>query len=554
MGENAALPWRVWQGTPQCSPLSDDRKPRGGFGYDFEYVLADLDIAGQKFPQVGLRFKGNSTYMLTSSYLKRPFKIDLDRTLSDQAWLGLKKLVLNNNVMDPSITREPLAYALYRAAGVPAPRTGLLELTLTVPGKYDRTVVGVYSLIEPIDKAFLKRHYGSGKGMLLKPENIPALAYLGENWSTYQARYRPKSDTTPQQQRRLIDFTRLVHQAPDEQFRRQIGDFLDLDRFLRYVAATSVLSSMDSFVGLGHNYYLYLDPKTDRFSVLPWDLDHAFGALTMVGSAADLQNLSLRRPYPGQNRLLERLLADETHYATYRQHVARLLKETFTLDWVRSQSAQIAKTIAAAREREKKAIADRREGWNSWKMLEVLNPPPSPEKFTTLRIASLESQLAGKSTGTVLRGRPPSSGGMERALVRPTLQQADRDNDGQLSRDEVVTGLRKLFETCAGPGTTAIDQKRLTAGLEKIVPQMPAGRGPAGFVSPAAAIALSRGIFALAGKDGQLTADALVAAGGKLFDQADADKSGKLDSRELTSALKTVLTPPPPADPTKARG
>jgi Ca2+-binding EF-hand superfamily protein len=142
---------------------------------------------------------------------------------------------------------------------------------------------------------------------------------------------------------------------------------------------------------------------------------------------------------------------------------------------------------------------------------------------------------------------------MERALVRPTLQQADRDADGQLSRDEVATALRKLFETCAGPGTPAIEQKRLTAALEKIVPAQPAGRGPGGFVSPAAAIALSRGIFALAGKDGQLTADALVAAGAKLFDQSDADKSGKLDSRELTSALKTVLTPPAPPDPTKAR-
>lgn len=537
----------------KAPPLSDERKPRGGFGYDFEYVRGDLEIDGRKLKEVAIRFKGNSTYMMTSSYLKRPFKIDLDRFVEGQNWQGLRKLTLNNNVMDPAATREPLAYAVYRASGVPAPRTTFLELKLTVPGKYDGVVVGVYSLIETVDKGFLKQHFSSGKGLLLKPENVPALAYLGENWATYEARYRPKTDSTPEMQRRLIDFARLVHQGSDEEFRRRIAEYLEIDRFLRYTAATVVLSSMDSFVGLGHNYYLYLDPKTRRFSVLPWDLDHSFGALGMLGSTRDLMDLSIRRPYPGQNRLVERLLAEEKHFAVYKGHIARLLKETFTEKWVRAQAATIARTITPAREREKQAIADRREGWNTWKMLEVLNPPPTPVVFAAKRIASLESQLSGKSQGVVLRGRAPGSGGQERLLVRPALQAADRDKDGQLSREEMVNGLRELFQACDAGKTGALDQKALTAALEKIVPNAAARRGP-GFAPPSAAIAVARGVFVLAAREGKVTAESLVAAGEKLFEQSDKDRSGKLDSREVTEALKTLLTPRPAADPTKSQG
>src|SRR5262249_53290883 len=159
------------------------------------------------------------------------------------------KLALNNNVMDPSTAREALSYAVYRAAGVPAPRTAYAQVFLTVPGKHDKVLVGLYTLIETVDKTFLKERFGNGKGMLLKPEHGGPLDYLGEKWEAYESRYRPKGEPTTAQQRRLIEMISLVQQADDAKFHQQIGSYVDVDRFLRYVAATVLLSSMDSFVG-----------------------------------------------------------------------------------------------------------------------------------------------------------------------------------------------------------------------------------------------------------------------------------------------------------------
>lgn len=534
---------RAAKGAPA---FSDDRKIRGGFGYDFEYVKGDLEIDGKVLKDVGIRFKGNSTYMLTASFLKRPFKVDLDRHHEDQSWGGMKKLTFNNNVMDPTATREPLAFLVYRAAGVPAPRTAFLELTLTVPGKYDKAVVGLYTLIETVDKTFLKDHFPSAKGLLCKPERAGALGHFGEKWASYESAYRPKSTATPAAKRRLIDFTKLVHQAGEAEFHAKIASFLDIDRFLRYVAATVVLSSMDSFVGLGHNYYLYHDPKSNRFTILPWDVDHSFGALLMVGSQMDLFNLSVRQPSMGNNRLIERLLSDEKHLAQYKGHVARLLKTTFTLDWVKSNAAVIAKTVGPAREREKKAAWLRNEAWSTWTLLGALNPPPSVELFTQKRIASLEAQLAGKSDGTVLRGRRPP--GPERQLAQPVMLAADKDKDGALSRDEVAAAARELFKACDKEGKGALDQKAWTAGMEKVVPR------PGGFFGPPSpAGPLSRGVFARASKEGKLTADSLASAAEALFEQADKGKKGKLDRRQVTDALRELLTPPKPAVADKSK-
>ncbi len=110
--------------------------------------------------------------------------------------------------------------------------------------------------MEEVDKAFLKRHYGASKGMLLKPEGTQGLEYKGEDWKDY-AWYEPKTDVSEGDQAALIGLTRLIHQADDKQFRSEIGTFLDTDQFARFLAANTLLSNMDSFLTQVHNYYLY---------------------------------------------------------------------------------------------------------------------------------------------------------------------------------------------------------------------------------------------------------------------------------------------------------
>src|SRR5262245_14712487 len=208
---------------PRSAEDNPDRKRRGMFGFDFEYVKAGVEIEGKTYKDVGVRFKGNATYAMSQGRLKRPLKIHLSRYVAGQNFKGLKKLILNNNVTDQTCAREVLSYGVYRALAVPCSRTAYAQLTLTVPGKYAKEFVGLYTLVEPIDKTFLRDRFGSAKGLLLKPEGVGSLTYLGEEWTPYKQRYRPKTWASKKAQRRLIEFTKLVQKDDDKTFAREIA-------------------------------------------------------------------------------------------------------------------------------------------------------------------------------------------------------------------------------------------------------------------------------------------------------------------------------------------
>jgi spore coat protein CotH len=69
-----------------------------------------------------------------------------------------------------------------------------------------------------------------------------------------------------------------------------------------------LLANLDSPLVTGHNYYLYLHPKTRRLVWLPWDLNEAFAGFNPAGSIREQTELSVDHPFSGVNRLAERLL------------------------------------------------------------------------------------------------------------------------------------------------------------------------------------------------------------------------------------------------------
>jgi len=102
---------------------------RSAFGMEFPWAVASLTAEGKTIEKVGLRYKGNSTYGATARNLKRSLKVDIDRHDEAARFHGLKSLSLHSEVMDATRSREALAYSIYRAAGVPAPRTAFAEVS-----------------------------------------------------------------------------------------------------------------------------------------------------------------------------------------------------------------------------------------------------------------------------------------------------------------------------------------------------------------------------------------------------------------------------------------
>src|SRR5690606_12426430 len=91
------------------------------------YFPARVTIDGAVIDNVGVRKKG----FLGSLLMGRPsLKLRLDELVPGQRHAGLDRLTLNNNRQDGSRIRQCLAYARFRAAGVPAPRCNFARVTV----------------------------------------------------------------------------------------------------------------------------------------------------------------------------------------------------------------------------------------------------------------------------------------------------------------------------------------------------------------------------------------------------------------------------------------
>ena len=184
------------------------------------------------------------------------FKIDFNEYEEDFSFRGLGKINLNNNTSDPSLLRESLSYALFREAGIPCSRVGYAMVSLTVPGLFDRQPHGLYTLVEQVDKRFLKDRYGSSKGLLMKPSTFGSFRYLGEDWAEYEIGFVPKTSATAAQKKHVIEFAKLIHKDGDQVFEERLETYLDVDQFLRFLAVNALLSNLDSFLGGTQNHYI----------------------------------------------------------------------------------------------------------------------------------------------------------------------------------------------------------------------------------------------------------------------------------------------------------
>lgn len=401
-------------GPPRAQP---DGTHRNTFGVDFPWSQGDLVFNGETLKNVGIRYKGNYTYMATARSLKKSLKLDLNRNVEGQKLDGLTMLNLHCGVSDPSRARESMSFAFFREAGVPAPRTTFAELTLTVPGKYDKELVGVYTLTEQVNKAFLKRHFKDGKGMLLKPEGLQGgLPHLGTTWKAYEARYKPDDTPTDAQKNRLMDFTKLINSGTDEAFANEIGAYLDIEAFLRFIAANALLSNLDSYLGFGHNYYLYLVPRTNKFVFIPWDLDLSLATWPAVGTPEQLVELSIHHPHAGQNKLLDRLFAIPEHKARYLAIIKELTSTSFTKKKLVASLEEIEAALKEPKANEAKAVAARKEGggrgFGPGFGGGQFGQSMPPRRFIEKRTESVAAQLDGKAKG--FEPKPFSFGGPPR--------------------------------------------------------------------------------------------------------------------------------------------
>ncbi len=260
-----------------------------------------------------LRNSGNRTLAAP----KRSWKVELDQGPGpDGEIAGMTCLNLKSMWNDPSQLRESLAWQLFAAAGVPS--SGHSYARLGINGRY----LGLYSVIEQVDRAFLARHFpGRPRGNLYKV----GCGRLG--CGTLEYRVAPDGDDSGRQYRNPpeagpgsgleTDATyrlRSYSKAPDAEsfddlaalvraingiglsggserfdtvaFADRIRSIFAVEPFLRWAAVNVLIGGWDNYFATPGNYYLYNSTRTPGsrdvvgepfFTLIPWDYDNSFG-------------------------------------------------------------------------------------------------------------------------------------------------------------------------------------------------------------------------------------------------------------------------------------
>jgi spore coat protein CotH len=439
-------------------------------GIEFDYVRATVAFEGVELADAAVRYKGNGTFMDSRATPKRPLKLDLNHFVKGRKLVGLTKLNLHNNVTDPSHMIEPVSLSMFREAGVPAPRTSYAQVYLTVPPTREQTYLGLYSIVENVDKDFAKDRFGGGKGALFKPVTPNLFAHLGDAWDDYKQAYDPKTEVTEAQARRVIEFSELMSYATDADLAAGVGEFLDLDAFARFMAVTVYLASMDSILQIGQNYYLYLDPKTGRFYFIPWDHDHSFGRI--FADQDELARLDIHTPWPTPNRFLERVFKVPAFKERYLARLREFTDTVFAPERLAEQVDEIAASIRPSVEGE--------PGQKLAQFDEAVADVPRPKAskfvraFSKLRTQSIRDQLAGKARGVRPRtfgpaaNRPAGAAAAKppgRTLAAALFEAFDADRDGHVSRGEFNDGLGHWFSKWSAGRDGGLSQEQLRDGI-----------------------------------------------------------------------------------------
>jgi hypothetical protein len=221
---------------------------------------------------------------------KPPLKIDFNETFSGtvpeamgQSWPasmganGFGKLTLNNGqgnrfrrtvIPLPVLMAEHVAMRLLGRELPTAPGTAYAKVTLHTEDNPAGEYHGVYILLEDIDRAALRRRFGSDVGRLVKNSKdgcVPELEFDDGPPNAAQAAYDGWFATAA---------TSTVEQA---------SQGVDLDTLLRQEAIREILVNGDDTLatstspgGQGLNWF-YFDPREGLRHFMPWDTDLTFG-------------------------------------------------------------------------------------------------------------------------------------------------------------------------------------------------------------------------------------------------------------------------------------
>ncbi len=360
---------------------------------DDVYYPADLVITMETLTysktytldDVGIRMKGNTS---RSDFINGDgalydlihYKISFDEFVAERRFLGMKKIDIKwNKNYDATQIKQAYSYKMFESFDVMAPKSTIAPLTLSITnlpgGGSSQNQMGLYQVIEAVDKTFIERRfspseaggnlykctwgrYGTDDGTWTGSDLLSSGA-ISRNGTTYVAtpqgriglelpdtghkpNYKLKTNENTANFSDIVNLIAVLNSTTDYDNTAKLSEIaalVDIDNFLRYEAVSYLLGDPDDTRNNYNNYYLYFTATSKKAYFIPYDFDRCLGitkdwnpsgdAMTSVSPFSD----QAVGNYSSQRNPLYKFLILSGGSPTYRQDYAEHLATLLTGEW-----------------------------------------------------------------------------------------------------------------------------------------------------------------------------------------------------------------------------
>jgi hypothetical protein len=232
-------------------------------------VPAELVVDGKVYSEIGVRFRGTSSYFTVQS-AKKSFNIAVDYGDDNQRLYGYKTLNLLNGHVDASFLREVL-FNRIASDYIPAMKTNFVKLVINGENW------GVYINLQQYNKDFLDEWFGTRDGVRWKVgPGGGGLTYAGNDLAEYQRTYQLKTANVENPWEDLIALCEMLNtKTPDAKLETDLPSIFNIDRALWQLAVSNVFMDDDSYIHKGGDFSIYQDVNK-RFHLISHDNNETF--------------------------------------------------------------------------------------------------------------------------------------------------------------------------------------------------------------------------------------------------------------------------------------
>ncbi|MCE1188725.1 MAG: CotH kinase family protein [Ignavibacteria bacterium] len=277
---------------------------------------------------VGIRLRGATS----RDAKKKSFKISFNEFLKGSRFYAVKDLNFNGEHNDPSIIRSKLCFDHFSRIRFKAARASHAELYI------NGTYYGLYVSVEGIDDTFLKRNFSDDSGNLWKCLYPADLKFLGSDPSIYKnllnsgvPAYELKTNEAAGDFTGLVHLIDIVNNTSDTVFPDSLEANICINEVLEYLALNVLFGSWDSYWSLKNNYYLYNQPSTGKFHIIPYDYDNSYGVSMWNIPWATTAFYAWPKVESGNRPLADRMMANAQYRNLYTHFLEFYRDHTFNL-------------------------------------------------------------------------------------------------------------------------------------------------------------------------------------------------------------------------------